>query len=292
MIASYRSRHRIRRIVVALDTSVDSDAALRASAQLAARLEAELIGLYVEDADLLRLAEHPSASEVEYFSARRRQLTGPELERQLRSQAAQLRRRLMRIADRLGVRSSFRTARGRVAARLLASLEEADLIGVGARGRSRTRGPGSTVETLLGEGSGPLLVLRSGMSLGGHIHVLYDGSDGAEAALELGFDLAQDEDTELTVILESPVGERERLAGAVRDRLEERRLDAKLLYLPKHAAGPDLLVYTLRQSRAGLLVTTRESLRYDRRELGRFLSRLHCPLLVAGSGGRVSESSS
>ncbi len=210
-------------------------------------------------------------------------MTGPELERQLQSQAAQLRRRLMRIAGRLGVRSSFRTARGRVASKLLANLEGADLVGIGARGRSQTHGPGSTVEALLGEGRSPLLVLRRGMSLGRRIHALYDGSDEAREALDLALHLAEDEEIDLTVILEGPVTEREQLEREVRDLLGERRMDARILHLPAHAAGPDLLAYTLRQRKSGLLVAARESLQYDRRELGRFLSRLHCPLLVAGA---------
>jgi nucleotide-binding universal stress UspA family protein len=47
----------IRRILVALDASPHSFAALEAAAHLAAHLEAELFGLYVEDENLLRGAD-------------------------------------------------------------------------------------------------------------------------------------------------------------------------------------------------------------------------------------------
>ena len=44
----------IRRILVALDTSPHSQAAMEAAIELAARFEAELAGMFVEDVNLLR----------------------------------------------------------------------------------------------------------------------------------------------------------------------------------------------------------------------------------------------
>ena len=51
--------HTPRRILVALDASAHSHAALAAAVALAARLHAEIEGLFVEDINLLRLAELP-----------------------------------------------------------------------------------------------------------------------------------------------------------------------------------------------------------------------------------------
>ena len=67
----------IRRILVALDASRHSLAALEAAAELAARLKAELVGLFVEDIDLLRLAGLPFAREIRYPSAIIQQLDSP-----------------------------------------------------------------------------------------------------------------------------------------------------------------------------------------------------------------------
>jgi nucleotide-binding universal stress UspA family protein len=50
----------IRKILVALDASLGSRAALRAAADLAAAMEAELSGVAVEDVELLRFAEAPA----------------------------------------------------------------------------------------------------------------------------------------------------------------------------------------------------------------------------------------
>ena len=49
----------MRRILVAVDASPHSLAALDAALRLAADLEAEIIGLFVEDINLLRLAGMP-----------------------------------------------------------------------------------------------------------------------------------------------------------------------------------------------------------------------------------------
>ncbi|MGB7837261.1 MAG: universal stress protein, partial [Terrimicrobiaceae bacterium] len=61
----------IRRILVALDASAHSRAALEAACELALGLDAELSGLFVEDINLLRLAQLPFASEISYPSALR-----------------------------------------------------------------------------------------------------------------------------------------------------------------------------------------------------------------------------
>ena len=77
----------VRRILVALDASPHSLAALRAAAELAADLDAELVGIFVEDINLLRLSDLPLASEVTIYTTTSRRLNRQEIERQLRSQA-------------------------------------------------------------------------------------------------------------------------------------------------------------------------------------------------------------
>ncbi len=54
----------IQRILLALDASPQSVAALDTATELAGRLGAELTGLFVEDTDLLRMAALPFAAEI------------------------------------------------------------------------------------------------------------------------------------------------------------------------------------------------------------------------------------
>ena len=76
------------RVVVAVDASPLSLAAAAASAELAAALGAELVGLFVEDLDLLRLSASAAAVEADRLSGRSRRFETGDLERQLRAQAA------------------------------------------------------------------------------------------------------------------------------------------------------------------------------------------------------------
>ena len=77
-----------RRILVALDASRESDAALAAAAELAQQLDAELMGLFIEDIDLLNLAALPFSREVAVLSLSGRGLDPERVARELRSKAA------------------------------------------------------------------------------------------------------------------------------------------------------------------------------------------------------------
>ena len=59
---------KIQRILVALDASTDSLAALDAAAKLAQCLQAELVGLFVEDVNLLYMAGLPFTRELRFPS--------------------------------------------------------------------------------------------------------------------------------------------------------------------------------------------------------------------------------
>ena len=53
-----------RRILVALDGSAHVLAALQAASEMAARMKSELVGLFVEDINLVRLAGLPFPREL------------------------------------------------------------------------------------------------------------------------------------------------------------------------------------------------------------------------------------
>lgn len=77
----------VRRILVALDVSQHSLAALEAAVKLAARMQAELLGLFVEDLNLLRVAGLRSARQIRYPSATAEPLDLAAMERDLRVRA-------------------------------------------------------------------------------------------------------------------------------------------------------------------------------------------------------------
>lgn len=193
----------IRRILVALDASPSSLSALHSAVKLAAGLEAELIGLYVEDTNLLRLAQLPFAREVSAFSATLRRLEALELERQLKTQAEGMRQTLSRLCAEHGVSWQFQVSRGTVAAELLAAAVDADLMVIGKIGRSfpGTRRTGSITRLVVSQRPGMTLILQTGTLLTYPVILLYDGSEQAKKALGAAGHLTKAHDARLIVFI-------------------------------------------------------------------------------------------
>jgi hypothetical protein len=91
--------------------------------RLARDMQAELLGLFIEDVDLLRLAALPFAAEVGLASAARRALEPAALERALRAQASSLRESLAAALEP-DIAWSFRVARASPAQAVAAALAE------------------------------------------------------------------------------------------------------------------------------------------------------------------------
>lgn len=205
----------IRRILVALDASRASESALEAAAAMAAQLEAELEGLYVEDTNLLRLAGLPFAREVGLASARSRRVASDDVARALRAEAARARQALEAIAARRRVRCSFRVARGQVVAELLAAAAHADLVALATASLElRRAGLGSTARAMLASATRALLILPPREPVRGALAVVYDGSPRASQALELAGQVAGVEAPVHVLLIADDADEEQRLRHA------------------------------------------------------------------------------
>lgn len=193
-------RDDIQRILIAIDGSPHSMAALKLAAELASKIDAELIGVYVEDINLLRLAEIPITREVGFYSARVREMDVQRIRRQLRGQARRAEHALALIAETFEVRWSFQIAQGRIPAELLVAATEADLVILGKSGWSRGRRLGSTAQTLVIKSERQTLVFQAGVRLARHVLVIYDGSQTSGKALNASLDILED-DISLTVLI-------------------------------------------------------------------------------------------
>lgn len=130
---------RPRRVVVALDASSFSLAALEAAAEMAAQIGVALHGVFVEDINLLRLGQLAIVREVGAQTALSRPLDLEVVERSLRAHARQVARALAEVAARTQVVSSFEVTRGAVLEELLKAAEGAGLVAVGRAGRQTSR---------------------------------------------------------------------------------------------------------------------------------------------------------
>ena len=117
-----------RRIVVTFESRPLPMNAAEAAAGMAARLQAELVGLVIEDIQLLHFAALPFAREVGRVSAHSRELDVATMERSFRSMAADAERWLAAAAARMPMQWSLRVARGLRIQQIVAAAADADLI--------------------------------------------------------------------------------------------------------------------------------------------------------------------
>ncbi len=265
------------RIVVAFDAAPPGEAALETAIGLAAALGIELAGLFVEDLDLVRMAELPFTRELGLASVVTRPIGPADLERALRLQAESSRKWLESAASALNLRWSFEVVRGRAPA---AVLEYAigpgfvvfgtALYGSAARGACPSAPPG-VHRRARGERFRSLH-LRP-------IAVLFDGSERAWRALSAAHALAATAGTRLVLLVAADgAGEFERLRDEVRSWLVERGAMARFLRLRSRGAAD--VVQAAKAEGAAALLWCGAAVPADRETLRALLAALGCPLVL------------
>jgi hypothetical protein len=102
----------VHRVVIALESICDNVKALEIAAELAARIPAELHGIFMEDVNLLSAARLPFVHQVKLQSGGVHGFEAADVESEFRALAAQARTCLQDLASRLKVPWSFEVHRG------------------------------------------------------------------------------------------------------------------------------------------------------------------------------------
>jgi len=165
----------VRHILVACDTDSEPASAIETAVRLAAKLDATLHGVFVEDQRLLHVAAFPFARQVNLSTGSSEELDTESVEKHFQRLSGQARDALKAAARRHGVDWTFSTVRAhRSAASLLR--EPSDLLIVSARTRpiSGDWRPTSRLIELLYGITAPVLMLRGGSAEQGPVIALIE----------------------------------------------------------------------------------------------------------------------
>jgi len=249
-----------RRIAVTLDAFDLSTVALDQAARLARRMGAQLEGIFVEDTDLLQLAELPFLREVRRSSRSVEAMNPVRMEQEYRVLARRAERLLGEQAALHQVSWTFRVWRGSIDSDLLAAALEVDVFALTRLGSVLAHGHAG----------------RPGKSA---IAVLYGAGESRLRALDTAASLAAEQQAGLNILL--PV-ERETDAAVLQQeaarRLGEQTGTARFIRMPD-ATLPSLLEALADTDSAALILQRDHELLHTPR-LRQCLDSLDCPLLV------------
>lgn len=267
-------------MLLALESGWDNPALVESATRLAAQLDAELLGLFVEDINLLRMAGMPFAHEVGLTSAVRRRLHSGEIEHMLRVQAQRAQRLLAASAERLHLRWSFQVVRGEIRASVNQALQGVDLVAlVPGPGQVSRGSQASLLEHVWGSVACSLLVLPTVQALARPVAVFYDGTPQSDRALQMAAQLARSDDQAVQLIIAPTSADQSvRLQQQAHQVLQGSgaRIQKRLLPI----GGPESLALAINETGIATLLMPATPRLVDAGELRRFLGRIRCAVIL------------
>jgi hypothetical protein len=246
------------RVTVVLGSSESSRPLLDALLPLVRGRSAEVLGLFVEDDELLRLAALPFSQELCRLTLVARRLDPAEIERQFRLRARLARRALESALGVEHARYSFRSVRGRLAALLASEAGDMDVL-------------------ILGPSHPPFGTLPRAYRQPAPVAVVCSSSAAGTRALGLAARLAEASQRPLAV-LALPAADGERTEIGERIAALGSRLPTTLATL----SGTDSAAIAATARRVGaqaLVLEARPELVEDA-GLSAFRDRLDCPVVI------------
>jgi nucleotide-binding universal stress UspA family protein len=269
---------KIKRILVALDDSKKAIDLLRSAAALAAQLDAELIGLFVEDTELLRAADLPIFMEINFDTRTRRKVDRFQIEHIYQERVDALLAEAERMLKEMDLEWRFTIARGSVVEEIQKAASDVDLL-VMARSAVSKRRLGSTARSMARTVTANLLLIEPRSRQHTNLLVLYDGSEKSQQALEIASHLAEVQDISLVVVIAadsaSAAEELKRLAS---DWLTFRRIATRFhLLVPP---GVKKLRELIGSEGRCMLIIPEDNSMIHRDRLDEVLPKFRCPVFL------------
>gem|GEM_PF-1663362 len=273
-----------RRILVALDNSEDSLAALNIAASFARLLEAELEGLFVEDDSWYKMIERGFHWEISAFTGSINPLEERRMRLQIKAHAERIKRRLAEISERYDISHSFRSVRGEVQRQILKATENADLITLGTFGHSVLRHGqlGSTARAILQYADKPVLLLQHSIRQGDRLTVIEDGMSASGRCLQVAGLLAKKLGlSQLFIHMKNNELQKNSDSGKVGER-SPRHVDtpSSLHVNVSSEVTKHNLSSVIKYYKTGLLIASRSNPFFQGNSLEKLLVDVKCPMLL------------
>ena len=259
-----RGKHRQFRITVMLGNTGADRRTLDMLGLLAAETPAKILGLFIEDIELLGLADLPVVREYCRLTQVERQLNSADLQRQLRIQARSARQALAAIAGRMGFSWSFRTVRGSLSSLLPHAAQDMDVMLLGAARRTLPFASHFWPTTR------PHLLDQP-------VSIIFDGSQAAQRALAVASRIARAGGQPLNVFL----------MAANADELTSLRAQSRALAGPitlrlHEHVNPDFneILAAVRSERTGILLLGMNEQLISPESVDLLRKRLGCPAVL------------
>lgn len=237
------------RVIVALNACRRDLGGLELAAHLAASRGWDLEAWFVEEVNLLNVADLPFTKEITRTSAVERDFDSLRIERAQRSCLTRIRQAIDRLNKSSSVRADLRILRGHLARTLAICDDDIALLILSCRGE---RPSARTLEVMRRDSAHRPMKADTPIA---PICVVIDGSEGSWRAMQAALEIASSQAAPLTIVF--PV-DHQTLAEDVRQRVVQSGCASDLRFrMSPVEFDPPTLLRSLRQSGCRLLVLKR-----------------------------------
>ena len=259
----------INRVLIALDALKENDKTIEFAVALAARKQAELMMLFIEDLNLVHLASLPFASEIGRMSILERKLDSLQMTRAFRAQTQRLEKLLEQMTRQKHVNYSLKVVRGHYLQEALSATDTMDVLFL-----SKTVGRyGKSTSELT-----PLIKMAysNNPSIKQAVWIIYQGTAASDHALLMARDLASSANKELVILIRSTEEKARQHKQQAISLLASQPISTHYVIVPQETENKEL-INLLKGRECGLLVLPNDVLTINHQV---FLDELEHPVML------------